>query len=128
MNTATYRVARGKLHRLVPISPEAPNGYKTVQNGETFVPTDEELRTFRDCFDGPVGDVANSAPQMGDLEGRVTQDLAQDEKALRDVIRTADKAYLYALLGAESLAKTPRPKVLEMIRKRLDVIDAPVTS
>lgn len=119
MNTETYRLTRGKLHR---IDSSAPTGYRTFKTGDVFVPSDTELAAYRQNFDGPIA-AANAVviPLASDTPLlRATRDLAMGLPGIRDAVRQSDAAYLELLREQEAARKpAPRVKVMQMIERRL---------
>jgi hypothetical protein len=135
MQTDSYKLTRGKLHRVDPTA--APLGYRTFKTGEVFVPTDEELRIHRSSFEGPIVVAATTTAAVQQpavvLPGetktldevrrqKAESDLQAGIPAVRDVVRTADRAYLEVLLEVETQRKPPRVKVTEMIERRLKAL------
>lgn len=140
MNEQPYKLKRNKLHR---VNPAAPGGYVTFRAGEVFIPTDQELKTYADLFEGPLAvetTVAMPLPsaaltqldgKAGDkvevlekrptlLEEKAINDLKMPLTGIRDAVRQADGPYLEVLLQAEGAHQpTPRVKVRQMIERRM---------
>lgn len=119
-----YRLIRGKLRRLVPKDVEHPEGYVTVLKGEWFIPTQSELRLYRDNFEGPINPKeAAKITQEESVEVLAARELEKTVPAIRDVIRDADQRMLEALQRAESKRTNgPRVKIVQMIERRLKVL------
>lgn len=138
MNTESYRLIKGKLHRFGPNM----NQFQTIKRGDVFVPTDDELACYKLQLEGPIAPeilkaeqevaartaqaqaaglpvpaaaVANQSPEQ-----RAEQDLARNLNGIRDVIRQADAAYLAILHSIETKRQpAPRVKVIQMLERRL---------
>ncbi len=119
MNEQSYRLIRGKLHRA---DAKEPSGMKVFTVGSVFVPTDGELRDYRDHFEGPIDPKAPVAekPKQQTVDERAAEDLKMQLPGIRDVVRQADADYLEVLQEAErSHQPAPRVKVMQMIERRL---------
>ncbi len=133
MNEQTYRLTRGKLHR---VNAAVPGGYETIRSGDVLVPSDEELRLYRECLEGPLSETAVLAQVTADPQDGVERneaplapptmiekavsDLLSGVPTIRDVVRSAGQAYLETLRQVESERRpSPRVQVLQMIDRRL---------
>lgn len=122
--TNSYRLIRGKLHRLIPKDAKHPDGYVTVLKGETFIPTANELKLYRDNFEGPIS-AAEAAKQTQEesVEVLASRELEKTVPAIRDFVRDADPRMLEALQRAEAKRTNgPRVKIMQMIERRLKAL------
>lgn len=134
MNEAKYRLITTKHLRqnTRPEDPLQPAFIKFVK-GDILVPTDAELKFLRRIFDGPLpGEVQETIPgQSSKVVAEAPHDQTLQEKAdfvlqspianLRDVLRSADPAFLDVLEITENQKPSPRKVLLDMIRRRKSV-------
>jgi hypothetical protein len=127
MNDKYYKLIRGRLHR---VDATVPQGYKVFEPGDIIVPTDTELRSYRENFEGPMepGAVTESGEksEAQTLADQADSDLQMGLPSIRDTVRKASLEYLDALLTAEGRHQpAPRSQVLDMITRRLKKVPQP---
>lgn len=134
MNTKNYRLIRDKHFRTAKQENDPTPILTKFVRGDVLVPTDEELRTLRHIFEGPLEDDAEATepgagtpavPAAPTLSDKATLLLKSPEANIRDSIRQADADLLEAMLQSEGQRQPqPRKKVMELVMRRKKALGA----